>query len=155
MCNRITQEKELLEKHNLWLDEELKVKVKNLAELRKTNMDEEARMSARIAELEREISESCSSLWRGKECISELEQRVSYMEKELCSTKDAATANEQRLGAELSTVWFYLKSLSSCCCNVCVCFPLLVLPLFVYLTAAWCLEILPLVSCSVLIYSPF
>lgn len=26
--------------------------------------------------------------------------------KELCSTKDAAAANEQRLGAELSTVWF-------------------------------------------------
>ncbi|CAN6233493.1 unnamed protein product [Urochloa humidicola] len=104
MCNRITQEKELLEKHNLWLDEELKVKVKNLAEIRKTNMDEEARMSARIAELEREISESSSSLKRGKERISELEQRVSYMEKELCSTKDAAAANEQRLGAELSTV---------------------------------------------------
>ncbi|CAO2047542.1 unnamed protein product [Urochloa humidicola] len=104
LCNRITQEKELLEKHNLWLDEELKVKVKNLAEIRKTNMDEEARMSARIAELEREISESSSSLKRGKERISELEQRVSYMEKELCSTKDAAAANEQRLGAELSTV---------------------------------------------------
>ena len=45
------QEKELFEKHNLWLDEELKAKVKNLAELRKTNMDEEARMSARIAEV--------------------------------------------------------------------------------------------------------
>ncbi|CAO2040721.1 unnamed protein product, partial [Urochloa humidicola] len=86
-----------------WLDEELKVKVKNLAEIRKTNMDEEARMSARIAELEREISESSSSLKRGKERISELEQRVSFMEKELCSTKDAAAANEQRLGAELST----------------------------------------------------
>nr|AWA45083.1 hypothetical protein SS34F19_000006 [Saccharum spontaneum] len=104
ICNRITQEKELLEKHNLWLDEELKAKVKNLAELRKTNMDEEARMSARIAELEREISESSSSLRRSKERISELEQRVSYMEKELCSTKDTAAANEQRLGAELSTV---------------------------------------------------
>ncbi|KAJ1280991.1 hypothetical protein BS78_04G274600 [Paspalum vaginatum] len=103
-CNRVNQEKELLEKHNLWLDEELKAKVKNLAELRKTNMDEEARMSARIAELEREISESSSSLRRSKERISELEQRVGYMEKELCSTKDAAAANEQRLGAELSTV---------------------------------------------------
>jgi hypothetical protein len=44
------QEKELLEKHNVWLDEELKAKVKNLAELRKTNMDEEARLSASIAE---------------------------------------------------------------------------------------------------------
>nr|CAB3451048.1 unnamed protein product [Digitaria exilis] len=104
MCNRITQEKELLEKHNLWLDEELKAKVKSVAELRKTNMDEEAKMSARIAELEREISESSSSLRRSKERISELEQRVSYMEKELCSTKDAAAANEQRLSAELSTV---------------------------------------------------
>uniref|UniRef100_A0A0D9VKV6 Uncharacterized protein n=1 Tax=Leersia perrieri TaxID=77586 RepID=A0A0D9VKV6_9ORYZ len=103
-CNRITQEKELLEKHNLWLDEELKEKVKNLAELRKSNMDEEARMSAKIAELEREASESSSSLRRSKERVSELEQRVSYMEKELCSTKDAAAANEQRLAAELSTV---------------------------------------------------
>lgn len=104
ICNRMTQEKELLEKHNVWLDEELKAKVKNLAELRKTNMDEEARLSASIAELEREISESSSSLRRSKERISELEQRVSYMEKELRSTKDTAAANEQRLGAELSTV---------------------------------------------------
>ncbi|EMS63301.1 Nuclear-pore anchor [Triticum urartu] len=103
-CNRIEQEKELLEKHNLWLDEELKAKVKNLSDLRKANMDEESRMSAKIAELEREISESTSSLRRSKERISELEQRVSYMEKELLSAKDAAAANEQRLGAELSTV---------------------------------------------------
>jgi hypothetical protein len=42
------QEKELLEKHNLWLDEELKAKVKNLAKLGKTNMDE---MSANIAKV--------------------------------------------------------------------------------------------------------
>ncbi|TVU28462.1 hypothetical protein EJB05_19979 [Eragrostis curvula] len=103
-CNRITQEKELLEKNNLWLDEELKAKAKNLAELRKENIDEEARMAAKIAELERELSDSSSSLRRSKERISELEHRVSNMEKELCSTKDAAAANEQRLGAELSTV---------------------------------------------------
>jgi hypothetical protein len=32
-------------------------------------------------QLERELSESSSSLGRGKERISELEQRVSYMEK--------------------------------------------------------------------------
>jgi hypothetical protein len=32
-------------------------------------------------QLERELSESSSSLRRGKEWISELEQRVSYMEK--------------------------------------------------------------------------
>jgi nucleoprotein TPR len=40
------QEKELLKKHNPWLDEELKAKAKNLAKLGKTNMDE---MSANIA----------------------------------------------------------------------------------------------------------
>ncbi|CAD6214972.1 unnamed protein product [Miscanthus lutarioriparius] len=62
-------------------------------------MDEEAWMSARIAEFEREISESSSSLMRSKERISELEQRVSYMEKELRSVKDTAAANEHCLGA--------------------------------------------------------
>ncbi|KAM0927209.1 hypothetical protein ACQ4PT_003280 [Festuca glaucescens] len=103
-CNRIAQEKELIEKHNLWLDEELKAKVKNLADLRKANMDEESRMSAKIAELESEISESASSLRRSKERVSELEERVSKMEKELFAAKDASAANEQRLGAELSTV---------------------------------------------------
>ncbi|KAG8072348.1 hypothetical protein GUJ93_ZPchr0006g42371 [Zizania palustris] len=103
-CNRIAQEKELLEKHNLWLDEELQAKVMNLAELRKSNMDDEARMSAKVSELEREIFGSSNSLRRSKERISELEQRVSYMEKELCSTKDGASANEKRLNAELSTV---------------------------------------------------
>ncbi|XP_051192619.1 nuclear-pore anchor isoform X1 [Lolium perenne] len=103
-CDRIAQEKEILEKHNLWLDEELTAKVKNLADLRKANMDEESRLSAKIAELERENSESTSSLRRSKERVSELEQRVSYMEKELFSAKDASAANEQRLGTELSTV---------------------------------------------------
>ena len=41
-------QEELLEKHNLWLDEELKAKAKNLAKLRKTNMDE---LSANIAKV--------------------------------------------------------------------------------------------------------
>ncbi|KAM0927207.1 hypothetical protein ACQ4PT_003280 [Festuca glaucescens] len=108
-CNRIAQEKELIEKHNLWLDEELKAKVKNLADLRKANMDEESRMSAKIAELESEISESASSLRRSKERVSELEERVSKMEKELFAAKDASAANEQRLGAELSTEVASLK----------------------------------------------
>lgn len=33
-----------LQMHNLWLEEELKGKVKNLADLRKANMDEESQM---------------------------------------------------------------------------------------------------------------
>lgn len=41
------------------------------------NMDEEARLSARIAEVEKEVSESSR---QNKKLICELEQRVSYME---------------------------------------------------------------------------
>lgn len=49
------QEKELLEKHNSWLDEELKAKSNTLAEMRKSNMDSESKMSVRIADV--------STLW--------------------------------------------------------------------------------------------
>ncbi|XP_020091201.1 nuclear-pore anchor isoform X3 [Ananas comosus] len=103
-CNRITQEKELLEKHNSWLEEELNAKVNSLIELRRSSMDAEANMSAKIADLEREISESSNSLKRSKERVVELENRVSSLEKELCASKEAAAVNEQQYGAELSTV---------------------------------------------------
>ncbi|XP_078175227.1 nuclear pore anchor isoform X2 [Carex rostrata] len=103
-CNRISLEKELLEKHNSWLDEELKAKSNTLAEMRKSNMDSESQMSARIADLERELSESSVSLKRRKERVAELEQRVTYLEKELLKSKETAATNEQRLSAELATV---------------------------------------------------
>ncbi|XP_073010170.1 nuclear-pore anchor isoform X2 [Typha latifolia] len=103
-CNRTTQETELLQKHNFWLEEELNAKVNSLVELRKSNMDAEASMSAKIADLEREISASSSSLKRSKERVVELEHRVSSLEKELLASKDSAAAAEQQLGAELSTV---------------------------------------------------
>ncbi|KAJ3700618.1 hypothetical protein LUZ61_004323 [Rhynchospora tenuis] len=103
-CNRISQEKELLEKHNSWLDEELKVKSSTLSEMRKSNMNSESKMSARIGDLERELSESLASLKRRNERVAELEQRVSYLEKELSTSKEAAATNEQRLNAELTTV---------------------------------------------------
>ncbi|KAF3329142.1 nuclear-pore anchor isoform X2 [Carex littledalei] len=103
-CNRISLEKELLEKHNSWLDEELKAKSNTLAEMRKSNMDSESQMSARIADLERELRESSVSLKRRKERVAELEQRVTYLEKELLKSKETAATNEQRLSAELATV---------------------------------------------------
>ncbi|KAJ4756884.1 Nuclear-pore anchor [Rhynchospora pubera] len=103
-CNRISQEKELLEKHNSWLDEELKAKSNTLSEMRKSNMNSESKMSARIGDLERELSESLASLKRRSERVAELEQRVSYLEKELSTSKEAAATNEQRLNAELTTV---------------------------------------------------
>jgi len=41
-----------------------------------------------LFQFEREISESSSSLMRSKERISELEQRVSYMEKVISHVND-------------------------------------------------------------------
>lgn len=45
------QEKELLEKHNDWLNEELSAKVNSLVELRKMHMDVEAELSAKLADV--------------------------------------------------------------------------------------------------------
>ncbi|CAN6274521.1 unnamed protein product [Urochloa humidicola] len=88
MCNRITQEKELLEKHNLWLDEELEIKVKNLAEIRKTNMDEEARMPARISEVMKlaELHKESSEEWSKK--AGELEGVIKALETHLSQVED-------------------------------------------------------------------
>jgi len=45
------QEKELLEKHNAWLNEELTAKVNSLVELRRTHMDVEADLSSKLADV--------------------------------------------------------------------------------------------------------
>ena len=45
------QEKELIERHNSWLNDELKVKVDNLIELRKAHSELEAEMSAKLADV--------------------------------------------------------------------------------------------------------
>ncbi|XP_065023043.1 nuclear-pore anchor isoform X2 [Musa acuminata AAA Group] len=103
-CVRVNQEKELLEKHNAWLNEELSAKVNSLVEERKTHMEIVADMSAKLADFERQINETSSSLKRNNERIQELEMRNASLEKELCSSKDAAAANEEQLSSELSTV---------------------------------------------------
>ncbi|URE35468.1 Permease family [Musa troglodytarum] len=103
-CVRVNQEKELLEKHNAWLNEELSAKFNSLVEERKTHMEIVADMSAKLADFERQINESSSSLKRNNERIQELEMRNASLEKELCSSKDTAAANEEQLSSELSTV---------------------------------------------------
>ncbi|XP_073117973.1 nuclear-pore anchor [Elaeis guineensis] len=103
-CNRLTQEKELLEQHNAWLNEELSAKVNSLIELRKTHMDVEADLSAKLADFERQLNESSSLLKRSKERATELEMRITSLEEELCSSKGVAAANEEHFATELSTV---------------------------------------------------
>ncbi|KAK9182042.1 hypothetical protein WN944_025183 [Citrus x changshan-huyou] len=103
-CTRLTQEKELIERHNAWLNEELTSKVNSLVELRRTHADLQADMSAKLSDVERQFSECSSSLNWNKERVRELEIKLSSLQEEFCSSKDAAAANEERFSMELSTV---------------------------------------------------
>ncbi|KAA8523384.1 hypothetical protein F0562_009807 [Nyssa sinensis] len=103
-CARFSQEKELVERHNVWLNDELTAKVNSLIELRKMHSEFEADMSAKLADVERKYNESLSSLKWNKDRVMELEEKLTFVQEELCSSKDAAAANEDRLSAEISTV---------------------------------------------------
>ncbi|KAM6599127.1 nuclear-pore anchor isoform X1 [Cannabis sativa] len=103
-CARLSQEKELLERHNAWLNDELTSKVDNLIELRRKHADLEADLSSKLADAERQLEECSTSLNWNKERARELETKLKSLEEELCSTKDVASANEEQLSAELSTV---------------------------------------------------
>ncbi|KAK1578573.1 hypothetical protein Q3G72_031364 [Acer saccharum] len=103
-CSRLLQEKELMERHNAWLNEELTTKVDSLVELRRTHADLEADMSAKLSDVERQFSECSSSLNWNKERVRELETKLTSLQEEFCSSKDTAAANEDRFSAELSTV---------------------------------------------------
>ncbi|CAH1431370.1 unnamed protein product [Lactuca virosa] len=101
---RLTQEKELVERHNVWLNDELTTKINNLLELRKTHNELEADMSSKLAELERNYSDTCSSLKWKDDRVKELESKLEALQEELCLSKDTAASTEERLSAELSTV---------------------------------------------------
>lgn len=103
-CTRILQEKELIERHNAWLNDELTAKVDTLMELRRRHADLEEDVSTKLADAERRFSESSSSSKRSMERVKELELKLTSVQEELCSSRDAAAANEERLSAELSTV---------------------------------------------------
>ncbi|GMP64600.1 hypothetical protein CsSME_00025804 [Camellia sinensis var. sinensis] len=103
-CTRLSQEKELIERHNIWLNDELTTKVDSLIELRKAHSELDADMSAKIVDLERKLNESLSSLKWNKDRVMEQEMKLTSLQEELSSSKDAAAANEERYSAEISTV---------------------------------------------------
>ncbi|PKU66180.1 Nuclear-pore anchor [Dendrobium catenatum] len=101
---KFTGEKELLEKQNVWLDEELTRKANSLFELRRTQMDAESDASSKIADLERQVKEYSISLNHSKERAKDLELRVKSLEEDLRSSKDISATHEEHFNAELSTV---------------------------------------------------
>lgn len=103
-CTRICQERELIERHNSWLNDELKGKVDNLIELRKAHSELEADMSAKLADVEKNWNETSSSLKWNKDRVRELESKLASLEQELLSGKDAAATIEKQFSSEISTL---------------------------------------------------
>ncbi|QCD96134.1 nucleoprotein TPR [Vigna unguiculata] len=103
-CSRLEQEKEIIEKQNSWLNEELNGKVNSVFELRRKNADLEADTSSKLTDMERQLNECSQSLQWNKDRVRELEIKLKSVQEELISAKDAAAANEEQLSAELSTV---------------------------------------------------
>ncbi|KAL8224372.1 hypothetical protein R6Q57_019847 [Mikania cordata] len=101
---RLTQEKELVERHNLWINDELTTKINSLLELRKVHNELEADMSSKLADFERKYDDMCNTLKWKDDKIKELELKLEALQNELCSSKDMAAATEDQLSSELSTV---------------------------------------------------
>ncbi|XP_050371497.1 nuclear-pore anchor [Argentina anserina] len=103
-CTHLSQEKELIERHNVWLNDELAAKVDSLIKLRRSHADIEAEMSFKLSDVERKFNDCSSSLNWNKERVRELEAKVTTLQEELRSSKDTAAANEERSNAEISTI---------------------------------------------------
>ncbi|KAE9584981.1 putative nucleoprotein TPR/MLP1 [Lupinus albus] len=103
-CTRFQQEKDILERQNAWLNDELTAKVNSFFELRRKHTELDADKSSMLTDVERQFSECSKSLLWNKDRVRELEVRLKSTQEALISAKDAAAANEERLSAELSTV---------------------------------------------------
>ncbi|KAK9152572.1 hypothetical protein Sjap_000052 [Stephania japonica] len=102
-CARLSQEKEIFERHNVWLNEELTAKIDNLNELRRTHTELEADLSSKLADVEKQLDKCSSSLKRKDEKVKELEMKLMSVQEELCLSRETATRDEDRYSAEIST----------------------------------------------------
>ncbi|KAL9236694.1 hypothetical protein vseg_011330 [Gypsophila vaccaria] len=101
---KLMHEKELIEKHNTWLNTELTTKADSLLEQRRKSAEFEADMCAKLADIEKQYNECSTSLNWHKNRVRELESKLESMQRELCSARDDASAAELRYSAEISTV---------------------------------------------------
>ncbi|BBN02351.1 nucleoprotein TPR [Marchantia polymorpha subsp. ruderalis] len=100
---RLQQEKELLEQHNVWLNEELNGKVKGLMEERRTSADLEADLQSKLLQAERLYKEAKESVQRSNERIGDLEAKLTQTREELRYTKEQAILQENHLSTEITT----------------------------------------------------
>ncbi|THF95651.1 hypothetical protein TEA_015261 [Camellia sinensis var. sinensis] len=93
------------------VDVDISVNLTDSAALREARVNEiEAELArshascTRLSQLERKLNESLSSLKWNKDRVMEQEMKLTSLQEELSSSKDAAAANEERYSAEISTV---------------------------------------------------
>ncbi|XP_009592361.1 nuclear-pore anchor [Nicotiana tomentosiformis] len=103
-CSRLLQEKELVERHNAWLNDELTAKVNDLMKLRKVHSELEADMSAKLADSEKTFNECDRCLKRKEEHVRELELKFTSLEQDLLTSKDVAAAKEEQISGEIATL---------------------------------------------------
>ncbi|XP_022142171.1 nuclear-pore anchor isoform X2 [Momordica charantia] len=101
---RLSQEKELIERHNVWLNDELTAKVGSIIEQRRVHSDVEVEMSAKVRDVERKLDECSNALKWNKDSVKELEMKLTSAQEELCLSRKSAAENEERLCAEISTI---------------------------------------------------
>ncbi|GAB2250736.1 hypothetical protein Droror1_Dr00016986 [Drosera rotundifolia] len=103
-CERLSQEKDLVERRNLWLNEELTAKFNSLMELRKRHSEQEAELSAKLADMEKQFNDCSSSLKWYKEKVKDLEMKLSSAQENLAAAKDLSAASEERYSNEIATL---------------------------------------------------
>ncbi|XP_017246797.1 nuclear-pore anchor isoform X3 [Daucus carota subsp. sativus] len=103
-CSRLLQEKELIERHNVWLNDELTAKINSFNELRRAHNELEADMSSKLADAEKQYNQSLSTLERKQDRVKDLESQLKSLQEDLCSTKEEAASAEKGFQAEVSTL---------------------------------------------------
>ncbi|KAF9617911.1 hypothetical protein IFM89_039130 [Coptis chinensis] len=77
----LAEEKELIQRHNVWLNEELTVKVTETIELRRRHAEVEEDLSNKLADVEKQFNECSRSLRWNKERVKELEEKHASLLK--------------------------------------------------------------------------
>nr|BAO49711.1 nuclear pore complex protein TPRa [Nicotiana benthamiana] len=103
-CSRLLLEKELVERHNAWLNDELTAKVNDLMKLHKVHSELEADMSAKLADAEKKFNECDRCLKRKGEQVREMELKFTSLEHDLLTSKDVAAAKEEQMSGEIATL---------------------------------------------------
>ncbi|KAH7301850.1 hypothetical protein KP509_23G046200 [Ceratopteris richardii] len=100
---RLQQEKEILEQHNSWLNEELTEKIDMLLKERRAASDVEMDLRSKLMNSEQACKEFKESLQRTKEQAKDLDIHLTQIQEELKAVREDAATKEDHLSQEIET----------------------------------------------------